>query len=450
MTLIRLGFVAAMAIALCGQQALAADAPPKMDPKIHDQSMKDAPALVQSTGLDCQVSDAYLLGMNEEKVNGKTAKSSFYEVACGKNLGYIIKSVAGGDATPVADCLALRNAADKALAAKQKVGTYCSMLPSNQDPKQGLLPVLAKANAPCDSITAASWNGQSQADKISVYEAACSNGVGYYIEDPMPGSAKKLNVVDCAKGVNCTLITKDQVAQHIIKISAAANKTDCQANQARYVGSSEQSGEDFYEIGCSGGAQGYMFSTDKAGKFKAVIPCVQATRLGGGCTFTNVSAGSTADLGTYQNLAKQVKDPCTVTKYQSYGAEQSGGREIVELACSTVTDGGFAMVPTGAGQTGEYFNCIRAEGRGLTCHLTPKEATYSKISTEIAARGKTTCQVNNGRPIGKDTNGSDYVEVTCASGPGLVLTYSKLPEETLTSALPCAQAPIANACKLSK
>src|ERR1700761_791751 len=98
MRFLRLGFIAAMAIALCGQQALAANPPatpaaPKMDQKIHDQSVKDAPALVQAAGLKCDVTDAYMIGFNDETVNGKKFKSSFYELACGQGgLGYIFKS----------------------------------------------------------------------------------------------------------------------------------------------------------------------------------------------------------------------------------------------------------------------------------------------------------------------------------------------------------------------
>ena len=451
----RSGDAAAVATALCGQQGLAADAPPpKMDAKIHDQSMKDAPALVQQSGVDCTMSDAYLLGANDVKVGGKTVKTSFYEVACGSALGHIIKNVPGAPPEAIADCLALRNGAEKAIAAGGKAGATCSMLPGNADPKQGLAPYLAKANAPCPAITNAVWNGSSPTDKINVYEVACSDGVGYSLEVPMSGSTKPLLAIDCSKGVDCTLTSKEQIAARIIKLSAGAatlsKKPLCEPAQARWVGASATSGSDFYEIGCKTGTDGYMFELAKTGAFKAVIPCAQATRLGNGCSFTNVASGQTAELGTYQKLAQQIKDPCTVTKYQSYGAEDGGQREVVELACSDAPTGGYAVVPTGAGQSGEYFNCVRAEGRGYSCHLTPKEATYSKIAGEIAARGKTTCTVNGGRAIGKDDKGNDYIEVSCSGAPGLVLTYSKLPEETLTSALPCAQAPIANACKLGK
>ena len=456
MKFLRLGIVAAMAMALCGQQALAADAPAagpiKLDPKIHAQSMVDAPPLAKAAGLPCDVTDAYLLGSNEEKANGKTFKSSFYELACGQGgLGYIFKSVPGGDPA-FFDCLSLKMAADKAIAAKQKPPNSCTALPANADPKSGLLPFLTQASINCPSITQAEWRGASPADKINVFEASCGSS-GYMIVAPAAGSTKPLQAVPCLKadllGVACELTSKDDIAKPIIAIAAAANKPSCMPNKARWVVTDTSTGNDFYELGCADGTTAYMIQTDNKGTFKEAIECARATRIAGGCTYMNASTGQTAEAATYTKLAKQIGyEACpTVVKYESYGAETGGQREIVELNCSP-TEGGFALVPTGAGQTGEFFNCVRASGRGLTCHLTTMAATYAKISQQIAARGKTTCAVDGGRDIGKDDKGQEYVEVTCGAQPELVLTYSRLPQETMISALPCAQAPIANACTL--
>lgn len=459
MKFLRLGFIAAMAMALCGQQALAADAPakPKMDPKVHEQSMKDAPPLVQAAGLKCDVSDAYLLGTADEKANGKTFKSSFYEIACGQgNLGYIFKSSANGD-PQFFDCLSLQMAAEKAIAEKQKPGNTCNMLPANADPKTGVLPWLTQSGVNCGSVTKAAWRGASPADKIAVYEAACSNGGGYLVVAPQPGSTKTLSVEPCYKsdliGVKCELTNPDDVSKQIVSLAAPAKQADCTPAKGRWVVTDPSNGNDFYEIGCSDGKTAFMMRTDNKGAFKEAIPCIKATRIAGGCTYMDVNTGSTADNATYTKLAKQIGyDACAnVQKYQSYGAETGGQREIVELSCGP-TEGSFALVPTGAGQTGEYFNCVRAAGRGLTCHLTPMEATYAKMSQQIAARGKTTCKVSNGRDIGKDDKGIDYVEVACSAGdpqPALVLQYSKLPQETLAQATTCAQAPIQNACTLT-
>lgn len=457
MRFLRLGFIAAMAMALCGQQALAADASkPKIDPKIHEQSMKDAPALVQAAGLKCDVSDAYQIGFNDETVDGKKVKATFYEIACGQGgLGYIFKSVPGG-ASQSFDCLSLKVTAEKAEAAKQKPGPTCGLLPANADPAQGLKPMLTEAGVNCATLNKGTWAGGSPTDKIDVFEASCSNG-GYLIVHPQPGSTKTLEAVPCAKsdllGVKCSLTSEEETSKQIIALSAQANRPKCMPDKARWVVTDPSNGNDFYEIGCSDGQTAYMLQTTGKGEFKAVIECALATRIAGGCKYMNAAAGSTADNATYTKLAKQIGyEACpTVQKYQSYGTENGGQRELVELSCGA-TEGSFALVPTGAGQTGEYFNCVRATGRGLTCHLTPMDATYAKISQQIAARGKTTCKVSNGRDIGKDANGVEYVDVACSPGdpqPEMVLQYSKLPQETLAQATTCAQAPIANACTLA-
>jgi hypothetical protein len=254
-------------------------------------------------------------------------------------------------------------------------------------------------------------------------------------------------------GVKCQLTTQDDISKQIAAYAAPANQPGCTPSKGRWVVTDPSNGNDFYEIGCSDGKNAFMIRTDSKGGFKEAVPCVRATRIAGGCTFVDVNTGSTADNATYTKLAKQIGyDACAnVQKYQSYGTENGGPREIVELACGA-TEGSFALVPTGSGQTGEYFNCVRAAGRGLNCHLTPMDATYAKISQQIAARGKTTCKVSNGRDIGKDDKGVDYVDVACSAGdpqPELVLQYSKLPQENLAQATPCAQAPIQNACSLA-
>ena len=453
MKFLRIGFIAALALALHGQ-ALAAAAPaaPKIDAAARTTGMKEVPAALQQAGVDCTVSDAYLMGNGSAKVGGKDVKSSIYEAACQQGLGYVVVATPGA-APQTYDCLTMKEAADKAVATKAKPGPTCA-LPGNADPKQGLVPLLSKAGVNCGTVTAAHWMGTSPTDKITLYETACSNGNGYVLTQPLAGSAKPLSAVDCIKasmiGLECTLTSKEQIEQGIIKLSDAAGKPTCKPTKARWVVTDPATNNDYYEVGCADGTTGYMFQTDNKGGFKSVIECVRATRIAGGCTFSQADAGQTADAATYSKLAKQINYPCDVAKYQSYGSENGGPREIVELACKDHPEGAFAMVPTGAGQTGEFFNCVRATDRGLSCHLSPMEATYAKISSQIAARGKTTCQVNGGRGIGKDTKGSDYIEVTCANGPGLVLEYSRLPEETLVSALPCAQAAIADACKMQK
>jgi hypothetical protein len=451
MKFLRLGFIAAIALSLAGQ-ALAAG-PAKIDPEARKTGMKEAPAAVAGAGLDCTITDAYFRGNSEAKANGKTVKTSAYEVACGPSIGYLVVTGPGIE-TQSYDCLTIKDAAEKAIANKQKPGVVCE-LPGNADPKTGLVPLLAKAGAAdCAQVTAARYIGSSPTEKVSIYETACPGSGGYILTTPTKGSTKTMTVTPCDKsamiGVSCTLSTPEQQAQPIIKLSEAAKRPACAPNRARYVATDSSNGNDFWEVGCADGKTGYMFQTDKDGKFKMAIECVLATKIAGGCTLSSADAGQTADAPTYTKLAKAGGYDCDVSKYQSYGAEPGGQREVVELACSNHPDGAFALVPTGGGQTAEFFNCVRATDRGYACRLSPIEATYAKISSQIAARGKTTCNVNGGRGIGKVSSGAEFIEVTCAGAPNLVLEYSRLPQETLISALPCDQASVADACKLQK
>ena len=460
----RLGIIAAMAMALCGQQALAADAPaagpPKIDPKVHAQSMMDAPPLVQAAGLKCDVQDAYLLGLSDEKINGKTYKASFYEIVCGQGLGYIFKSVKDSDAS-FYDCMTLKvifdrlSPAEKAAQVKAKTTNTCGMLPGNADPKAGLNPLMVQSGEPCGSVANADVLGTNPAEKITFFEVSCSTGPGYVLTFPQPGSSKEMNVIPCYKAENigapCKMTGKDIISKQIVALDTSGKHPNCMPNRGRWVVTDTANGSEYYELGCADGTTAYMIRTSSKGAFREAIECTLATRIAGGCTFMNVNTGMTAEAATYTKLVKQIGyDACpNVAKYQSYGAENGGQREIVELNCSP-TEGAYAFLPTGAGQTGSYLNCVRAAGLGLTCHLTPMEATYAKIAKQIADRGKTTCAVDGGRDIGKDDKGQEYVEVTCGSQPSLVLTYSRLPQETLVSAVPCAQAPIGDACKLKK
>lgn len=460
----RLGMIAAMAMALFGQQALAADAPAagpaKLDPKVHAQAMMDAPPLVQAGGLKCDVSDAYWLGVNDETVNGKKFKATFYEIACGQNIGYIFKSVPGSDPS-FYDCMTLKviydrmSPADKAAAIKAKATNTCGLLPGNADPKTGLNPLMTQSGEPCGQVSNADVLGTNPTEKITFFEVSCSTGPGYVLTFPQPGSTKTLDVIPCYKAENigapCKMTGKDTISKQIVALDTSGKHPNCMPNRGRWVVTDTSNGSEYYELGCADGTTAYMIRTSSKGAFRESIECALATRIAGGCTFMNVNTGLTAEAATYTKLVKQIGyDACpNVAKYQSYGAENGGPREIVELSCSP-TEGGYAFLPTGAGQTGTFLNCVRATGLGLTCHLTPMEATYAKIAKQIADRGKTTCAVDGGRDIGKDDKGQEYVEVTCGSQPSLVLTYSRLPQETLVSAVPCAQAPISDACKLKK
>jgi hypothetical protein len=213
------------------------------------------------------------------------------------------------------------------------------------------------------------------------------------------------------------------------------------------MGTTSSNKNSYYEIACADGKSGYVLQLDATNKYVAAIDCARATSIGSGCTLTTAVAAQTDEVNTYNRLAKEIGLACNVKSYHSFGIDQKTGREVVELACSNRPDSVVAMLPVDKGQTGEYFNCVRAGGMNIKCSLSQLPATYATITQQIQASGKS-CKVNNARFVGAGADGSSYVEVTCSGEPGLMLEYAPGPEK-LSSALTCVSARgIGGGCKL--
>jgi hypothetical protein len=462
MKLIRIGMLAALAMAFAGQ-AMAAD-PPKIDPKMRAQGMKEAPPVVQKMGLSCAVSDALFVGNGMEKIDGKDVKDSYYEVACTGGLGYFLLARPDGTGQHF-DCITMEAMADRskaAAAAAVKAGgkpaagspPVCT-LPANANPAQGLQPMLTKASAPC-TVSGARVIGSVAAQQVTIYETSCSEGRGFILSVPDAGSTTPLKATDCAEsalyGLKCQLTSDDQISKEITDMSKSVNPAACSANAGRWVLTTQQ-GDRYYEVGCTDGKSGYIFQADATGKPTRVIECGKAQTLGGGCKLTNFDAAQTQEAGLYTNLAKQIGYPCTVTKYNSLGTENAATqREVVELACKEHPGSVWALLPTGSGGAATVYNCLRAQTVSLSCKLSQPNDTYAILGQEITAKGKT-CAVTNARVIDgvRSQAGGDFVEVSCSGGGGgMVISYAPAPIEAVSDVFTCKEAAgTTRACKLS-
>lgn len=456
MRFIAIGLAAAFfAAALSPVAAYAADKPAKpgaditADPKKHQQGMADVPALIQQTGIDCTPTDAFMLGQNKGKdaATGKDVNNKYYEVACQQGLGYMIVAPDSGAAAAY-DCLGMSINKPKP-GEGEKGQVYCRLAP-NADPMKGLGPIVAKAGVPNCEVSDAKYVGSSTTDKVDEYEVACSNGQAYVLQSPRTNSDKKLVLASCLTmdPGKCALFPKEKYVATLTAMIAPSGR-QCQVSDGRYIGTSASNKNSFYEVGCSNQPVGFVVQVDADNKYVAAIDCARATTIGNGCTLTSAAAAQTEANDTYAKLAKSIGYPCDVKSYHSFGQDTATKREVVELSCGDHPDGAIALLPIDAGQKGEYFNCVRAELRGLKCALTPPEATYARITSQISAAGKT-CQVSNARAVGKTSDGAEFVETTCTGGPGVMVEY--LPNsEKVKSVTACAQATgIGGGCKLSK
>ncbi|HUO21050.1 MAG TPA: hypothetical protein VMU59_00855 [Caulobacteraceae bacterium] len=452
MKLFRFGLIAAVLMAFTGYGVASAAG---LDAGQKTQGMKDAPAVLQSVGLTCDLSDAYFVGNGTSKVDGKDVASKVYEVACKNGPGYFIVSSANQPAQ-FYTCLALKTMSDQTVAKGGKPGQMC-VLPENANPATGLTPLLATASSPPCSVTSGRWIGGSATDKIDIYEARCSDNRGYVFLQPQPGSTKKFMAVTCAEaglfGSKCALTSDDEIKQQIMALAKPSNPAACQMTGARWLLTTTD-GSGYYEIGCADGKSGYIFEA-AGGAPKQVIPCAKAQNIGGGCTLTDADVAQTAEANIYTQQAKQIGYPCTVSKYQSLGFENGAAkREVVELACKENAGSVWSLLPTGSGGDPTVMNCLRAVGAlGLpTCKLSKPADTYANLSAEIKSKGKT-CTVTNARYITgvRSQSGEDFVEVACSEGSGMIVAYAPKPIETVADVFTCKEAAGTNrACTLSK
>ncbi len=446
---IAIGLVAAvLAAALTPVAAMAADkgAPGVGDAKTHAEGMADVPPLIQQTGINCTPTDANLVGKTKQKdaASGKEVETKVYEVVCQEGLGYVVMAPDAGEAHAF-DCLAFLDRKPKP-GEPDKGQVYCR-LPGNADPLAGMTPLLTKAGIANCMPSEGRYMGSATDGKLDEYEVACSDGSVYVLQDPRAGSPKKLTAVNCLllKVGDCQYMPKEKYLAQLTSVAAPAAR-NCQATDARWIGATSD-GSNFFELACTDPSAGFVLQTDPAGKYVKTIDCARASAIAGGCTLTAAAASQTADTGTYTRLAQQIGYPCNVKAYHSFGLD-SKGREVVELSCSDHPGGVIATLPVDKGQSGEYWNCLRAEAHQLQCALTPKEDVYAVLTTQLSAAGKH-CHVTNGRPIGTDASGDDFVEVVCQEGGGNVIDYGP-GSDKVKNVLGCGMAKgIGGGCKLT-
>ena len=448
MRFLALGLMAAAlaAATLPGSASAADKAPPQGvgDAKSHAQAMMEAPPLIQATGINCTPTDANVVS-GKSNEGGKTINTKIYELVCQQGLGWMIFAPEGGTANAF-DCLALSTRKPKA-GEKDNGAVFCR-LPQNANPIQGLQTVSTQAGSPCQ-LSDGSWMGTSADNKLDQYEGACADGNAIVLQVPRAGSPQKLTAISCLslKPGDCTYFPKDKYIAQLTAMAQPSGRA-CEVTDGRFMGQTADH-HTFFELACSDSKSGYVLETDAANHYVRGIDCGRAAGMGLGCELTSAGAIQTGENTTYTQAAKAIGFDCTVAGYHQFGIDSKTGREVVELSCNGRPESYITLLPVDKGQQGAYMNCLRAAGVGLKCVLSPADATYAKVASDVSKSGKS-CQVSGGRDIGSTKEGDDYVEVSCASGPGLVLTYAQT-TDALKSSQTCAAAKAAGlVCTLSK
>lgn len=432
----KFGLLAAMATAMLLPAAMVAaqnNKPAAVSEASRKDGMKDAPALVQTAALPCQVADARLIGKDAK------AGASFYEVACsGGAMGFVIQK-AKDNSTSAYTCLETA-----APGPDGKASSLKCLLPGNADPKASLAPALTKAGVQCTPTNARAMG--VNAEKKSLFEVACQEGAGYIIltstpYDPAKDVAAPINCNELDDNPNgkCTLSDKATRLALVDRLTQQAN-VGCTVKDRRYIGATRD-GATFYEASCQDG-KGYIMKADAKGAMTQNWECSKAQEVLGGCTLTDAREAATAQAALYTRLAKTAGSNCDVDRYAVFPAR--GTDEVVELVCK---DGNGAIGIFKASGPGDVMDCGHALAAGYKCSLSKDTAGYAALTADLKKYNYNSCVVSNARPAAKTQKGTVLVEVACADGlPGYTIEYNATPKVTSVGATSCRFA--AGVCEL--
>ena len=399
------------------------------------QGMAEAPAVVQAAGLNCQVSDARFIGKSKDP---KTkAETSFYEVACGSNMGFVLQAATG--APPAAfSCIEMAQPPGQ----PAKEGAITCVLPGNADPKAQLAPLLTSAGVQCLPEKA---RGIGQTKTNTILEVACQGGSGYVLiasaplDTTKPAEAQNcLNFDESGGNVKCELTDRATRLAVVDTLAKQANN-GCVVKDRRFIGNAKD-GSDFFEASCQDG-KGYIFKVSK-GQLAQTWGCAQAQGILGGCTLTDARQASAEQAATYTKLARAAGSNCDVEKYAVFPPRPGSTDEAVELVCK---DGSGAVGLFPATGKGQVLDCGHALALGFKCSQ-GSDRGFASLTADLKKHGKTTCTVSDARISGQTAKGTVMVEVACADGlKGYMIEYNTKPTVTAIGASGCA---FAGGCQL--
>lgn len=429
-----LGLVAAlMAVVLVPMAAVSQGKKPAgITEAQRKQGMAEAPAFVQAAGLACQVTDARLIGKQEDK-KAKTS-TSFYEVACQQGMGFVVQAPAGG--TPSAfTCIEANTVPEGA-----KEASVPCLLPGNADPKAALTPMLQKAGAAC---VPEKVRGIGQSKTATYMEVACQGGSGYIVIASAPFDPTKdaqaqncLNFDDGDGNIKCALTDK-ATRLAVLDRYVQSSGTNCAIKDRRFVGTAKD-GANFFEASCQDG-KGFIYKIDASDKVAQSWDCAKAQSILGGCQLTDAREAQNEQAGLYTKLATSAGGKCDVAKYALF--PMRGTEEIVEMVCKDGT-GGVGMFP--ASGKGQFLDCNHALVAGYKCGLST-QTNFASLTADLKKFGEG-CPVSNSRLAAKTQKGTTLLEVACGDGgKGYMIEYSTAPTVQAIGATTCV---FAGGCKL--
>jgi hypothetical protein len=240
----------------------------------------------------------------------------------------------------------------------------------------------------------------NQAVDIGLYEAACSNGMGYLLTLVGKASASGISCFaasatqpgdtsDPAKvDTKCHLPADQDI--NVVATTVMRNAgTACDAHGVKWLGQGGSPVLDYTEVACGEG-KGFVLRTPAPGSIGAtidVLSCSDAAIHGANCQMSApavaaapapaatggvpLAEGPRPDLQWFKDALSKHAVSCDVKKARVVGRESIKRRYIVEYQCPQQPQGLVAYVPSPGDTAGvfESIDCAAAGERKIACQF---------------------------------------------------------------------------------
>ena len=220
--------------------------------------------------------------------------------------------------------------------------------------------------------------------KTKTYEAACGNGLGYFIvQREQPGrpsgftcfAADATNDADVkahrAPDMVCTLPENLDMKAMATTVLLGKGKS-CPVRDIKWIGQSAKSNTDYTEIACGDG-NGFILASPLPGSTAnpQLVKCHDAAMQGIPCKLSD-NGSQILTVQTFKDALAQHQVACDASDVRVIGKEIAKQRHVVEFQCTQHPEGLVAYIPLD-GNTApfETLDCAAAVKRGVACKLTP-------------------------------------------------------------------------------
>lgn len=246
-------------------------------------------------------------------------------------------------------------------------------------------------NLPCE-LTDAEQAGRGEANvdgkkvDVNVYEVACGNGMGYFLESYGPGrsiamsclAADATHAADVAEGKKSELYCQ-LAANKDVKVMAGTLMTragtGCAVSTLRWFGLTMKGDVEYSEVACADG-KGYLLKIPRTSATPDItaMTCQEAAAHGLKCHLTDGGPVATpVTTQTFRDALKQNGVACEPLQLRVIGRESIDRRYVVEVHCPQPPSDSVAFIPLeGTAKPFELLDCAAAVGRGVVCQLSSK------------------------------------------------------------------------------